>query len=245
MSCNLCSDLGGTNIRNHGWTKSSLRPTATAYRKHWEPSKKAEIGWFWSKATPNFSWEARFDMTCSHQKTVLVRDFRRGQKFNNRIQKSWWRVFRSLVLEASSFETASHKVSPKNAKNSLSKQEDLFVASKQKKSSRSVKPTNHNIISNWNSARQQILGKETEMSCNLCSDFGGTNIRNHGWTKSKLRPTATAYQKHWEPSKKAEIGWFWRKATPKVSWEARFDVTYCHQKTVLVRYFRRGERFNK
>ena len=116
MSCNLCSDLGGTNIRNHGWTKSSLRPTATAYQKHWEPLKKSEIGWFWRKATPNVSWEARFDMTCSHQKTVVVRDFRLGQKFNKRIQKTWWRVFRSLVLEASSIETAPHKLSPKNAK---------------------------------------------------------------------------------------------------------------------------------
>ena len=46
----------------------------------------------------------------------LVRDFRRGERFNNQIQKSWWKVFRSLVIEASSFETAPHKLSPKNAK---------------------------------------------------------------------------------------------------------------------------------
>ena len=404
MSCNLCSDLGGTNIRSHGWTKSSLRPTATAYQKHWEPPKKAETGWFWSKATPNFSWEARFDVTYSHQKTVLDRDFRRGESFNNQIQKFWWKVFRSLVSEASSSETAPYKLFPKNAKTPCPREKtfslignnevlkkwktnhskhhfklefretanfrkrnwnelqfvfrfwwyqhqesrmdkiitptnsncvpktlraikegwdwlvltqsdtqrflrgkvwcDLFPSKdsswqgfspwrefqqpnseflveslpkcciklhhlkrhltnylqktrklrvharrpfhwfKTTKSSRSGKPTIHNIISNWNSARQQILGKETEMSCNLCSDLGGTNIRSHGWTKSSLRPTATAYQKHWEPPKKAETGWFWSKATPNFSWEARFDATYSHQKTVLDRDFRRGERFN-
>ena len=44
-------------------------------------------------------------MTCFHQLTVLVRDFRNGQRFNNRIQKSWWKVIRSLVLKASSFKT--------------------------------------------------------------------------------------------------------------------------------------------
>ena len=75
-----------------------------------------------------------------------------------------------------------------------------------------------NIISNWNSARQQILVKETEMSCNLFSYLGGTNIRKHRWTKSSLRATATEYQKVWESSKKVEIGWFWREATPNFSW---------------------------
>ena len=57
MSCNLFSDLGGTNIRSHRWTKPSLRATATAYQKHWEPSKKAEISWFCRKAASNFFFE--------------------------------------------------------------------------------------------------------------------------------------------------------------------------------------------
>ena len=98
---------------------------------------------------------------------------------------------------------------------------------------KSWKPTIHNIISKWNSARQQTLGKQTEMSCNLFSDLGGTNIRSQRWTKSPLWATATAYQKHWEPSKKAEIGWFSRKAKPNFPWEARFDMSCSHQKTVL------------
>ena len=160
----------------------------------------------WRKMTPNFSWEARFDMTCSHQKTVLVKDFRRGERFNNQIQKSWWKVFRSLKLESFIIWNGTSQIISKKRENSVSTQEDFFIDSKQRKSWKSRKPTIHNIISNWNSARQQTLGKQTEMSCNLFSDLGGTNIRSQRWTKSSLWATATAYQKHWEPSKQAEIG---------------------------------------
>ena len=116
------------------------------------------------------------------------------------------------------------------------------------KSWKSWKPTIHNIISKWNSARQQTLGKQTEMSCNLFSDLGGTNIRSQRWTKSSLWATATAYQKHWEPSKQAEIGRL-------VSFDARRHPTFLERQGLiwlvpikkqffLVRDFRRGERFN-
>ena len=85
-----------------------------------------------------------------------------------------------------------------------------------------------NIISNWNSARQQILVKETEMSCNLFSYLGGTNIRKHRWTKSSLRATATEYQNVWESSKKVEIGWFWRETTPNFSCKGNSGMTCLH-----------------
>ena len=395
MSCNLFSDLVGTNIRSHRWTKPSLRATTTAYQKHWEPSKKAEIGWFCRKETSNFSWgkiwydlfpsknsscqqlspwreiqqpnseilveslqessirsfiiwngtsqiitkntknpgpskktfsliqnkeiqnkklntndpkhqfKLEFHETAnirkrnwnelqlvfiswwyehqetqmfqnnhceqqqlrtknieshqrrlrlvgsaarrhptfflrskvwydfSHQKTVLVRDFRHDERFNNQIKKSWWKVFRSLVLEASSFETSPHKLSPKIRKLQVQARR-LFHRFKTKKSkTRSWIPTIHSIIWYWNSARQQIQGKETEISCNLFSDLGGTNIRSHRWTKPSLRATATAYQKHWEPSKRAEISWFCRKATSNFFWEARFDMTFPIKKQCL------------
>ena len=227
MSCNLFSDLGGTNIRSHRWTKPSLRATATAYQKHWEPSKKAEISWFCRKAASNFFLRSQFWYDFSHQKTVLVRDFRHEERFNNQIQKSWWKVFRSLVLEASSFETAPHKLSPKIRKLQVQARR-LFHRFKTEKSSRSWIPTIQNINSNWNSARQQILGKETEMSCKLFSYLGGTNIRKHRWSKSSLRATATEYQKVWESSKKVEIGWFWREATPNFSCRGNSGTTCLH-----------------
>ena len=116
-------------------TKPSVRATATEYQNYWESRKKVEIGWFWRESTPNFSWEARFDMTCSHQKTVLVSAFRHGERFNNQIQKSWWKVFRSPVLEASSFKTTRNTKTtrnPKTTRNLLSKKEDLFIDSKQR-----------------------------------------------------------------------------------------------------------------
>ena len=133
MSCNLFSDLGGTNIRSQRWTKSSLWATATAYQKHWEPSKKAEIGWFSRKATPNFSWEARFDMTCSHQKTVLscqgLSPWREIQQPNSvvlveNLQESSLRSF--IIWNGTS------QIISKKHENSVSKQEHLFIESKQR-----------------------------------------------------------------------------------------------------------------
>ena len=234
MSCNLFSDLGGTNIRSQRWTKSSLRTTATAYQKHWEPSKKAEITWLDARWHPTFL--ERQGLICLvpiKKQFVLVRDFLRGERFNNQIQKSWWKVFRSLELESFIIWNRTSQIISKKHENSVLHARRLLHWFKTTKSWKSWKPTIHNIISNWISARQQTLGKQTEMSCNLFSDLGGTNIRSQRWTKSSLWATATAYQKHWEPSKKAEIGWFSRKATPNFSWEARFDMTCSHQKTVL------------
>ena len=403
MSCNLFSDLVGTNIRSHRWTKPSLRATATAYQKHWEPSKKAEIGWFCRKETSNFSWgmiwydlfpsknsscqrvspwreiqqpnseilveslqessirsfiiwngtsqiitkntktpgpskktfsliqnkeilkklnikiqniisnwnsarqqifgkrnwnelqivfrswwyehqESQMDKTItpsnsncvpkieshqrrlrlvgsaasrpptfflrskvwydfSHQKTVLVRDFRHDERFNNQIKKSWWKVFTSLALEASTFETAAHKLSPKIRKLPVQARRP-FHWFKTKKSSRSWISRSKTSFRTGIPRDSKFLGKETETSCKLFSDLGGTNIRSHRWTKPSLRATATAYQKHWEPSKKAEISWFCHKATSNFFLRSKVWYDFSHQKTVLVRDFRHDERFN-
>ena len=86
----------------------------------------------WRKMTPNFSWEARFDMTCSHQKTVHVKDFRRGERFNNQIQKSWWKVFRSLELESFIIWNGTSQIISKKHENSVSTQEDFCIDSKQR-----------------------------------------------------------------------------------------------------------------
>ena len=131
-------------------------------------------------------------------------------RLNNQCQNISWGVSRSLILDLSSFETTPTKLISKKHQNLVSKKEDLFID--WKKSSRSWKPTIHNIIPNWSSARHQIL--EKEMSCNLFSDLSVTNIRIHIWTKSSLRARTTEYQMIWESWKKVEIGWFWREATP-------------------------------
>ena len=55
-------------------------------------------------------------MTCSNQKTVLVKDFRRGERFNNQIQKSWWKVFRSLELESFIIWNGTSQIISKNTK---------------------------------------------------------------------------------------------------------------------------------
>ena len=133
-------------------------------------------------------------------------------------------VSRSIILEVSSFKTTPRKMIWKKHRNLVSKKEDLFIDSK--KSSRSWKPTIHNIISNWSSARHQIL--EKEMSCNLFSDLSVTNIRIHIWTKSSLRARTTEYQMVWESWKKVEIGWFWREATPNYSCKGNCGMTCLH-----------------
>ena len=143
---------------------------------------------------------------------------------NNQCQNISWGVSRSLILELSSFKTTPRKLISKKHQNLVSKKEDLFIDSK--KSSRSWKPTIHNIIPNWSSARHQIL--EKEMSCNLFSDLSVTNIRIHIWTKSSLRARTTEYRKIWESWKRAETGWFWREATPNYSCKGNFGKTCLH-----------------
>ena len=145
---------------------------------------------------------------------------------NNQCQNISWGVSRSLILELSSFKTTPRKLISKKRQNLVSKKKDLFIDSK--KSSRSWKPTIHNIISNWSSARHQIIEKENEMSCNLFSDLGGTNIRSHIWIKSSLRAGATEYRKIRESWKRAETGWFWREATPNYSCKGNFGKTCLH-----------------
>ena len=206
MSCNLFSDFGGTNIRSQRWTKSSLPPTATAYQKHWEPSKKAEIAWLDARWHPTFLERQGLIWLVPIKKQFLTRTFAVARdsitKFRNlggSLQESRIRKLHHLKRHLTNYLQKTRKLRVHATR--------PFHWFKTTKTSRTGKPTIHNIISNWNSAIQQFLRKETEMSCNLCSDLGGTNIRSHGLTKSSLRPTATAYQKHWEPSKKAEIAW--------------------------------------
>ena len=71
-------------------------------------------------------------MTCSHQKTVLDKDFRRGERFNNQIQKSWWKVFRSLELESFIIWNGTSQIISKKHENSVSTQEDFCIDSKQR-----------------------------------------------------------------------------------------------------------------
>ena len=144
---------------------------------------------------------------------------------NNQCQNISWGVSRSLILEVSSFKTTPRKLISKKHQNLISKKEDLYFDSK--KSSTSWKPTIHNISSNW-ILRDKILGKETEISSDLFSDLGGTNIRSHIWRKSSLRAGATEYRKIWESWKRAETGWFWREATPNYSCKGNFGKTCLH-----------------
>ena len=133
MSSNLFSDLGGTNIRSQRWTKSSLRPTATAYQKHWEPSKKAEIAWLDARWHPTFlERQGLIWLVPIKKQFFLVRDFRRGERFTNKIQKSWWKVFRSLELESFIIWNGTSQIISKKHENSVSTQEDFCIDSKQR-----------------------------------------------------------------------------------------------------------------
>ena len=62
----------------------------------------------------------------------LVRDFRRGERFNNQIQKSWWKVFRSLELESFIIWNGTSQIISKKHENSVSAQEDFFIDWKQR-----------------------------------------------------------------------------------------------------------------
>ena len=223
MSCNLFSDLSVTNIRIHIWTTS---------KSDWVPNdmRVMKESWDWLVLTWGDTqlfmqgklWHDLFTLKDSslqgyaHWITIGW--------INNQCQNISWGVSRSLILEVSSIKTTPRKLISKKHQNLVSKKEDLFIDSK--KSSRSWKPTIHKIISNWSSARHQIL--EKEMSCNLFSDVSVTNIRIHIWTKSSLRARATEYQMIWESWKKVEIGWFWREATPNYSCKGNFGMTCLH-----------------
>ena len=144
-------------------------------------------------------------MTCSHQKTVLVRDFRRGERFNNQIQKSWWKVSRSLVIEASSFETAPHKLSPKNTKTPCPSKK-TFSLIQNKEILKKCKTNEPKYYFKLEFRETANFRKRNWNELQFVFRSWWYEHQSHGWTKSSLRPTATAYQKHREPPKKAEIG---------------------------------------
>ena len=147
-------------------------------------------------------------------------------RLNSQCQKHSWKVSRSIVLEASELMTTPAKLISEKHENLAPKKEDISTDTKE--SPQEVENQRSTISVQTGILRDKILGKETEISSDLFSDLGGTNIRSHIWRKSSQRAGATEYRKIWESWKRAETGWFWREATPNYSCKWNFGKTCLH-----------------
>ena len=143
MSCSFCSDLGGTNIWSHGWTKSSLRATANEYQIHWEPSKRLRSVGSDTRQRPTFLEREGLIWPAPINKQFLSRlsQWPEIQQSNSEIlveshQESSIKSFniQNYTKHEKQHETRKTTRNTKNNtkhENLVSKKDDLFIDSKQ------------------------------------------------------------------------------------------------------------------